>query len=89
MFRHLVRPVVQTTRRSSHAAPKIPHELRPAHMDELPVPYGCWKESYDKANRKYNLQLAAGVGIFVATVAFGRATGMLWLNYSTPTPKEQ
>ncbi|XP_031844078.1 cytochrome c oxidase subunit 7B [Nomia melanderi] len=93
MFRHLTRPVLQITRKgvrpSSSGTSALPEQLRkPAHFDELPVPQGCWKEAYNKNQRKYNAQLAFGVTFLVATIAFGRITDLLWLNFSAPTPKE-
>ncbi|XP_076645449.1 cytochrome c oxidase subunit 7B [Halictus rubicundus] len=87
MFRHLVRPVARITNPGTRSH-QVPHILRPPHMDELPVPQGCWKEAHEKNNRRYNMQLIAGVLGLIGTIAFGRATGMLWLNYSAPTPKQ-
>ena len=39
-------------------------------MDEVLVPQGSWQEAHAKAQRKYNLQLAAGIIILGATIAF-------------------
>lgn len=90
MFRQILRPVARIartgTRSSSH---EVPHEVRPPHMDEVPVPAGSWKEAYDKANQRYNLQLAVGIVAFIVTVAVGRYNGMLWLNFAPPKPKKE
>lgn len=48
----------------------VPNELRPPTMDEVLVPQGSWQEAHAKAQRKYNLQLAAGIIILGATIAF-------------------
>ena len=47
----------------------VPNELRPPTMDEVVVPQGSWQEAHAKAQRKYNLQLAAGIIILGATIA--------------------
>ncbi|XP_012147815.1 cytochrome c oxidase subunit 7B [Megachile rotundata] len=87
MFRQLLRPIIQTTRTGARASHDIPHDVRPPHLDEVPVPCGSWKEAYDKANQRYNLQLAVSVVTLIATIAVGRYNGMLWLNFTPPTPK--
>ncbi|XP_033340638.2 cytochrome c oxidase subunit 7B [Megalopta genalis] len=86
MFRHLLRPVRQITRPGTRSM-QIPNDVRPPHMDELLVPQGCWKTAYEKNQRRYNMHLAAGVIGLIGTIAIGRATGWLWLNYSAPVPK--
>lgn len=85
-MRQILQPIVRITRtgvRSFH----VPKDCRPATMDEVIVPQGSWKDAHAKRMRKANLQFAAGVIIFVGTIAFGRATGLLWLNYKAPVPK--
>ncbi|XP_017882977.1 uncharacterized protein LOC108626673 [Ceratina calcarata] len=87
MMRHILQPVIRNTRtgvRSFH----VPKDCRPATMDEVIVPSGCWKEANAKRMRKANLQFAAGIIILGATIAFGRVTGLLWLNYKVPVPKK-
>ncbi|XP_053987332.1 uncharacterized protein LOC128880853 [Hylaeus volcanicus] len=86
MFRHILRPVLQKTRSGARAY-HIPRESRPPHMDELPVPSGSWQEAYNKDQKKYNMQLVAGIASLAITIAFGRSTGLLWLNYAPPKPK--
>ena len=84
----MLRPVLRTTRsgtRSFH----IPHDCRPPHMDELPLPCGSWQEAHDKAQAKYNMQLAVGVVTLIGTIVIGRMNGMLWLNYKTPVPPKE
>ncbi|XP_078042605.1 cytochrome c oxidase subunit 7B [Augochlora pura] len=87
MFRHLMRPVGQITRSGTRSM-NIPHDVRPPHMDELPVPQGCWKTANEKNQRRYNMQLAGSILAFIGTIAIGRSTGWLWLNYSPPVPKQ-
>lgn len=48
----------------------VPNEVRPPSMDEVLVPQGSWQQSYSKAQQKYNLQLAAGIIILGATIAY-------------------
>ncbi|OAD55911.1 hypothetical protein WN48_04161 [Eufriesea mexicana] len=88
MLRHILQPIVRNTRigvRSYH----VPDNVKPPSMDEIPVPNGSWQESHAKLQRKYNLQLIAGIVIFIGTIAYGRVTGLLWLNYSAPVPKDE
>lgn len=85
----MLRPIIQNTRTGTRSCHPIPHEVRAGHMDEVLVPSGSWQEAYDKANRKYNLQLAIGVVSLVVTIAFGRYNGMLWLNFAPPKPKPE
>ncbi|XP_076177758.1 cytochrome c oxidase subunit 7B [Ptiloglossa arizonensis] len=85
MFRHLLKPVLQSTRIGTRSY-KVPHDVRPPHMDEIVVPSGSWKELHDKNQRRYNLTLIAGVVVLLVTIAVGRSNGTLWLNYSPPTP---
>lgn len=48
----------------------VPNEVRPPTMDEVIVPQGSWQQSYSKAQQKHNLQLAAGIIILGATIAY-------------------
>ena len=84
----MLRPVTRITRSGTRSF-QIPHDCRPPHMDELPVPCGSWQEAYDKAQSKYNLQLAVGIVTLLGTIVIGRMNGMLWLNYSAPVPPKQ
>src|SRR5690242_604594 len=47
-----------------------PPGMQPGHMDELPVPQGSWKESYDRHQAKYNRHLITGILVFVGTLGF-------------------
>jgi len=47
-----------------------PKGLQPGHMDEMPVPKGSWKESYDRYQAKYNRHLITGVLVFFGTLGF-------------------
>ncbi|XP_033310182.1 uncharacterized protein LOC117210878 [Bombus bifarius] len=88
MLRHILQPIVRNTRngvRSYH----VPNELRPPSMDEVLVPQGSWQQSHAKAQQKYNLQLAAGIIILGATIAYGRVSGLLWLNFRPPKPEDR
>lgn len=53
-------------------------------MNDLPTPQGSFKADYDAKQRKYNLQLLAGITCFVGVIAGARATGHLYLNFSPP-----
>lgn len=44
--------------------------------NDLPTPSGNWQTHYDAQQRKYNLNLALGVGAFIGTVLIGKALGM-------------
>ncbi|XP_043263125.1 uncharacterized protein LOC122403590 [Colletes gigas] len=88
MFRHLLRPVLQTTRSGTRSSSHIPHDVRPPTMDEVIVPSGSWQEHYNKAQTRYNLQLVSGVALLVVTIVIGRINGTLWLNFAPPTPKQ-
>ncbi|KOC71185.1 hypothetical protein WH47_06246 [Habropoda laboriosa] len=87
MFRHILRPIARNTRTGTRSY-QVPHDVRPPSMDEVPVPHGSWQEAYNKAQTKYNLQLAAGVLVLIATIVTGRMNGTLWLNFLPPTPKD-
>lgn len=43
--------------------------------NDLPSPSGSWQTNYDAQQRKYNAQLALGIGVFVGTLLFGKAAG--------------
>lgn len=51
-------------------APNWPEKFRAPHMDELPVPKGSWKESFDKSNGKHTRNMLVGIAFFLATVSF-------------------
>ncbi|XP_076245185.1 cytochrome c oxidase subunit 7B [Calliopsis andreniformis] len=88
MFRQILRPVIQTARSSTRSY-HVPPELKPPHMDELPIPCGSWKEAHSKAETKYNLQLLVGIVTVIGTIAVGRMNGLFWLNFSAPVPKKE
>ncbi|KAI1280732.1 hypothetical protein HDE_13343 [Halotydeus destructor] len=50
--------------------PGYPKGREPGHMDDVPVPQGPWKESYEKYQAKYNKQLAFGLAFFAGTVYY-------------------
>jgi hypothetical protein len=43
-------------------------EYAPAHYDELPLPQGSWKVSYDQKQRKYTMHLIVGMSFFLFTL---------------------
>ncbi|KAJ8912085.1 hypothetical protein NQ315_000591 [Exocentrus adspersus] len=45
--------------------------------NDLPQPQGSWKTHYDANQRKYTAHLALGIGVFVGTIVFGKAAGLL------------
>lgn len=62
------------TRRSAH------HDHHPAPVstyNDLPQPQGSWKTHHDAKQRKYNAQLAFGIGFFAATLIIGKSAGFL------------
>ncbi|KAK6636719.1 hypothetical protein RUM43_010382 [Polyplax serrata] len=55
--------------RFDHHGP--PADYKFPTMDELPVPCGSWQENYDNNQRKYNIHLLLGIGVFTITLAVG------------------
>lgn len=41
---------------------------KPTTMDDLPVPTGSWQAQHEANQKKFNLQLALGIGFAVATI---------------------
>lgn len=44
--------------------------IKPATMNDLPVPQGSWKQSHAANQREYNIILALGVTIFSSTLTY-------------------
>ncbi|EEZ98048.1 hypothetical protein TcasGA2_TC000453 [Tribolium castaneum] len=55
-----------------------------ATINDLPCPQGNWKTHYDAKQRKYNAQLAFGIGALIGTIIFGKAAGMLEFHGDIP-----
>lgn len=53
--------------------------------NDLPQPQGSWKTHHDANQRKYNAQLAFGIGFFVVTILVGKSAG--WLYFYGDIPK--
>ncbi|KAL0276205.1 UNVERIFIED_CONTAM: hypothetical protein PYX00_003819 [Menopon gallinae] len=53
-------------------------------FDEVPGPCGDWQQHYDQNQRKYNLVLLVGVGVFAITVAVAYSSGLFWCNFFPP-----
>ncbi|KAK0075439.1 hypothetical protein PV325_011428 [Microctonus aethiopoides] len=86
MLNRVVRPITRIAQRGVRRY----HEdksFKYASMDELPVPSGSWQAQYDAYQKKYNMQLIAGVTFFIATFIFAKASGSLYLNAYPPEPK--
>ncbi|XP_030753946.1 uncharacterized protein LOC115880799 [Sitophilus oryzae] len=51
----------------------------PAHprstYNDLPSPSGNWKTHNEAQQRKYNIQLAVGLSVFIGTLIFGKSVG--------------
>lgn len=43
---------------------------KPPTMNELPVPQGSWQDANSARQKRYNLQLLAGIASIVATVGY-------------------
>lgn len=71
--------VVLVGRRSYHH-----HDGPITTINDLPSPQGNWKTHYDANQRKYNAQLAAGVGLLIGSLIFGKAAGFLELYNDIP-----
>jgi len=59
-----------TIKQHPFAGQGYPPGLEPGHWDEYPVPMGSWEESYERYQKKYNIQLAIGLALFLGTVGF-------------------
>ncbi|RZC41344.1 LIM and/or RA domain containing protein [Asbolus verrucosus] len=53
-------------------------------VNDLPTPQGSWQTHYDAKQRKYNAQLAAGIGILIGTIVVGKAAGFLEFHNDYP-----
>ncbi|KAF2897000.1 hypothetical protein ILUMI_09172 [Ignelater luminosus] len=53
-------------------------------MNDLPQPCGSWKTNHEAKQRKYNAQLAIGIGFLVATILFGKSSGLFFFNGEVP-----
>lgn len=51
------------TRNGSYIA-----HIKPATLNEMPVPAGSWAEHFNANQRKYNMHLALGIAAFAATI---------------------
>ncbi|RZF47195.1 hypothetical protein LSTR_LSTR004904 [Laodelphax striatellus] len=87
VVRPLARKVVSRSAQSTSVR-QLAHE--PAHkpgsslMDQLPVPEGSWEADFKAKNAKYNMQLIAGIGVFIGTLAFGELNGFFYAGARLP-----
>ncbi|KAK3854685.1 hypothetical protein Pcinc_038848 [Petrolisthes cinctipes] len=51
--------------------------FKPPTMSDLPQPQGSWAQHNARIQRKYNLQLAAGVGFSAFTLFFAKQSGLI------------
>ncbi|XP_054162725.1 apoptosis-inducing factor 1, mitochondrial-like [Oppia nitens] len=73
--------------RQSHSEQKIPEKyekFRTGHMDEAVVPFGSWKEAFNKQQKKYNKQLALSLLFFGGTAIFVYNSGVIDLVLPPP-----
>ncbi|XP_051172808.1 uncharacterized protein LOC127289056 [Leptopilina boulardi] len=84
--RHVIRKVSQNgVRYSSHG--KI--DPRRPHMNELPIPQGCWQQNYNEKQKTYNMQLVAGLAVLSATIGYIVQSDQFFFNAFPPKlPKE-
>ncbi|KAL7301269.1 hypothetical protein TKK_0006008 [Trichogramma kaykai] len=98
MFNQILRPVARraiqkatTNQTRSHGGG---HGHGHSHVDnritfdDACKPEGSWAENFAKQQKRYNTQLAVGVGAFVFTVAAILQGELLFFNYSYPKPKQ-
>ncbi|CAG7717619.1 unnamed protein product [Allacma fusca] len=85
------RTVVASSARmmSGHGHHAVPHELRPVHLDELPVPEGSWQTYHDQQNLKFNIHLLVGVGFAIFTYVAIQQSGVMTWNASIPKLPEE
>ncbi|XP_022194035.1 uncharacterized protein LOC111051785 [Nilaparvata lugens] len=90
MFSSVVRPLtrkVLARSGQSNSVRQLAHEPAKSGsclMDQLPVPEGSWEANYKAQNAKYNMQLLAGIGFFLATLAFGEYNGYFYAGARLP-----
>ncbi|XP_046813526.1 uncharacterized protein LOC124421882 [Vespa crabro] len=91
MFKHIVRSVIQNVPRMSNRSYSIygPTNYKPPSMDDLPVPQGSWQKANDKKQASYNIQLAACLAMTVVTFIVAKTSGLIYLNWYPPTPKDK
>ncbi|KYM98582.1 hypothetical protein ALC62_10550, partial [Cyphomyrmex costatus] len=70
------------TRSSSSKA--VQDDLRLPTINDIPGPCGSWKEHYDARQRVYNVQLLAGIGVLVGTIAYVKLSGVIFFNFGPP-----
>ncbi|XP_050726642.1 apoptosis-inducing factor 1, mitochondrial-like isoform X2 [Eriocheir sinensis] len=80
-----VRRTGGATVRSSREYGNVP--FKPPTMNDLPQPQGSWTQRYERLQRRYNLQLAAGIGVATFTLFFVKQSGLLPLATGPGKPK--
>ncbi|XP_063859566.1 apoptosis-inducing factor 1, mitochondrial-like [Scylla paramamosain] len=65
----------EKTVNSSRGYADLPY--KPPSMNELPKPQGSWSQRHERIQRKYNLQLAAGIGFSAFTLFVLKSSGMV------------
>ncbi|KAK4296110.1 hypothetical protein Pmani_031372 [Petrolisthes manimaculis] len=56
-------------------------EFKPPTLNDLPVPQGSWRDTYNQRQRKYNLQLVGGLLFTGGTLAFAKESGLIFFGY--------
>ncbi|XP_012253980.1 uncharacterized protein LOC105684866 [Athalia rosae] len=88
MLNQILRPVSRNVIRSGSRAYHPPTEFKQQTLNDCPVPQGSWQARYDAKQKKYNFALFLGVGSLIGTIIYGKVSGVLYLNWYPPTPKE-
>ncbi|XP_015592055.1 uncharacterized protein LOC107266264 [Cephus cinctus] len=89
MLNQIVRPLVRQAATKGARSYHPPSTLKNTTMDDLPKPQGSWQKYHEEQQKKFNMQLIAGIALFTATFTFAQLNGFLYLNYYPPTPKEE
>ncbi|CAG7828324.1 unnamed protein product [Allacma fusca] len=64
-------------------------DLKPVHLDEMPVPGGRWDVYHKAQNAKFNRHLILGVGFMVFTIWHARQSGHFDFAFTPGLPGDE